>query len=234
MALAGRGPVAAVDRDPVAMILAKANIEALSGGVSDENSFQCDSIEDFVVHILQVPAWHIDPDRRPSGRRTTKVMLHEPPPEVLQRLLSLNPNGAIKLASAADMAESFWKEAELEWISRRRQCRQLVAWFGSLAEHRGRHRATVLRNTPDFSPQVAATFVGEPNVDIAVAPKIGRYVYEPDAAVLAAKLEGALRCITICERLPRASPILPATNRLARRPSTVSKCWKLSPTTCVP
>ena len=31
MALAGRGPVAAVDRDPVAMILAKANIEALSG-----------------------------------------------------------------------------------------------------------------------------------------------------------------------------------------------------------
>ena len=160
--------------------------------MSDENSFQCASIEDFVVHIPQVPAWHIDPDRRPSGRRTTKVMLHEPPPDVLQRLLSLNPNGAIKLASAADMAESFWKEAELEWISRRRQCRQLVAWFGSLAEHRGRRRATVLRNTPDFSPQVAATFVGEPNVDIAVAPKIGRYVYEPDAAVLAAKLESAL------------------------------------------
>jgi hypothetical protein len=119
-------------------------------------------------------------------------MLHEPAPEVLQRLLSLNPQGAIKLAPAADLEEAWWQEAELEWISRRRQCRQLVAWFGGLVEHPGRRRATVLRNTPDFSPQVAATFVGEPNVDIAVASRIGRYVYEPDAAVLAAKLEGAL------------------------------------------
>jgi len=191
-ALAGRGAVLAVDRDPVAMILAKANIKALSGRVSEDDSFQCASIEDFVVHITQASAWHIDPDRRPSGRRTTKVMLHEPAPEVLQRLLSLNPQGAIKLAPAADLEEAWWQEAELEWISRRRQCRQLVAWFGGLVEHPGRRRATVLRNTPDFSPQVAATFVGEPNVDIAVASRIGRYVYEPDAAVLAAKLEGAL------------------------------------------
>ena len=42
--------------------------------------------------------------------------------------------------------------------------------------------------------QVAATFVGQPHVECPVAPRIGRHVFEPDAAILAAKLEGALAC----------------------------------------
>ncbi len=140
----------------------------------------------------EMSAWHIDPDRRPGGGRTTQVKLHDPGPDVLARLLEVCPHGAIKLAPAADLVEPWWAKAELEWVSRRRQCRQLVAWFGRLAEHPGRRRATVVRNASDFTLEVAATFVGEPNVEITIAPIIGRYVFEPDPAVLAAKLEGDL------------------------------------------
>jgi hypothetical protein len=88
--------------------------------------------------------------------------------------------------------EPWWADAELEWISRRRQCRQLVAWFGKLAEYPGRRRATIVRASDDFIPHVKATVVGQPNVESTIAPKIGRFIFEPDPAVLAAKLEGGL------------------------------------------
>jgi hypothetical protein len=192
IALAQRGPVVAVDRDPVALLLAQANLEAVGARSVGGHSFETATVDEFLDCFPNLAAWHIDPDRRPSGNRTTKVMLHEPGPGVLARMLSLCPNGAIKLAPAADLAEPWWADAELEWISRRRQCRQLVAWFGRLAEHTGCRRATVIRASNDFSPDAAATFVGEPNVETAIAPKIGRYVFEPDPAVLAAKLEGCL------------------------------------------
>src|SRR5262249_44116199 len=80
-----------------------------------------------------------------------------------------------------------------EWISRARQCRQLVAWFGQLAKHPGQRRATILRSAETSDEvEIAATFVGQPNVECPIVPQISRYVLEPDAAVLAAKLEGAL------------------------------------------
>jgi SAM-dependent methyltransferase len=193
LALARRGPVIGVDRDPVAVLLAEANAQAVLDRVGTVAfRFETTPVDSAMPICSEISAWHIDPDRRPGGGRTTQVKLHEPGPDVLARLLEVCPHGAIKLAPAADLVEQWWADAELEWISRRRQCRQLVAWFGRLAEHPGRRRATVIRNTSDFSPDIAATFVGEPNVEIALAPKIGRYVFEPDPAVLAAKLEGDL------------------------------------------
>ncbi len=151
----------------------------------------CDDVKNF--SLANFEAWHIDPDRRPTGRRTTRINLHEPGPEVLKGLLMTCPSGAIKLAPAATFEEPWWKEAELEWISRDRQCRQLVAWFGALAQHSGKRRATKVRGgSNERSNTIAASFIGQPNLESAVAPKLGRYVFEPDPAVLAAKIEGAL------------------------------------------
>jgi hypothetical protein len=82
----------------------------------------------------------------------------------------------------------------LEWISRTRLCRQLVAWFGSLPSEPGRRRATRLsHNLTASGPElVVGSFVSSPHIDVEVACAIGRYVFEPDAAVLAADLTGAL------------------------------------------
>jgi hypothetical protein len=188
MALAHRGRGMGVDRDPVAGLCAKANLEAV--GISD-GAVVTKDVD--ATDINDVAAWHIDPDRRPEGRRTTKVALAEPGPDILAHLVNKSRSAAIKLAPAADLAAPWWQEAELEWISRTRQCRQLVAWFGELAQHPGQRRATILRaaETPG-EVQVAATFVGQSNVECSIAPQLGRYVFEPDAAILAAKLEGAL------------------------------------------
>jgi hypothetical protein len=188
MALAKRGPAHGIDRDPIAAVCAKANLGAV--GASD-GTVATTEVE--AADLDHVAAWHIDPDRRPAGRRTTKAALADPAPEVLGQLLNKSPSAAIKLAPAAGLDEPWWAEAELEWISRARQCRQLVAWFGPLAVHPGHRRATILRavETSD-EVQVAATFVGQPLFECPIAPHIGRHVFEPDAAILAAKLESTL------------------------------------------
>jgi hypothetical protein len=181
LALARRGAVVGVERDPVSALLAKANLAAnrLSGSVAIEDAAE--------VNVAACAAWHIDPDRRPSGRRTTRVELHEPGLDVLERLLSENEQAAIKLAPAATFPDAWAERAELEWISRRGSCRQLVAWFGALASHRGQRRASIVGGDADD----VHTLVGMANVEIPPRA-IGRYVMEPDVAVLAARLTGEL------------------------------------------
>ena len=92
MALSGRGPVRAVDRDPATAILVAANLR-------DQSTAEVITSDVRESSLGNSAAWHIDPDRRPAGRRTTKVALHEPGPEVLARLLAACPDGAIKFSA---------------------------------------------------------------------------------------------------------------------------------------
>jgi len=189
MALARRGQAVGFDRDPVAATLAQANCRAVLG--ADEATARraqvvVAEVEPSALH--GVAAWHIDPDRRSRGRRTTRVEYYEPGPEQIDRLLERQPSAAVKLAPAAEVPQAWSPRAELEWIGRHRQCRQLVAWFGELAKHPGLRRATVLGKTS----QECRTFTGMPGEFPPIAAGVQRYVFEPDAAVLAANLAGAL------------------------------------------
>ncbi|HJT33237.1 MAG TPA: hypothetical protein VJ783_14430, partial [Pirellulales bacterium] len=121
------------------------------------------------------------------GRRTTWVENYRPGLPVMERLLATCRAAAIKLAPAAEPPANWQIEAELEWISRGGECRQLVAWFGPLARTAGCRRATVL--TKRAAPR---SLVGDPYTPLPVAKEFGRYLAEPDAAVLAAGLTGAL------------------------------------------
>ncbi len=241
MALARRGPAVGVDRDRTTATLAAANLRTASAaaplplgeGREEGNRVVVDDIGN--IDVTGFDTWHLDPDRRPAGRRTTRVALHEPGPAVIARLLAECRNGAVKLAPAAvlddvsgDRSDSSiaaipWREAELEWIARKRQCRQLVAWFGSFAQAPAQRRATLLASDLSTMDEhlVLASFVGVPGQDLPVASQIGRFVFEPDSAVLAANLTGALAAqyglrslaggvtyLTADE--PRGSPLLAA------------------------
>lgn len=186
LALARRGPTVGVDRDPVAATCADANLRVITPGGQRHSGSRVVQDDAEQAAVATATAWHIDPDRRPEGKRTTRVALHEPGPKTIERLLALNESGAVKLAPAAVWPEAWNERAEFEWISRDGQCRQLVAWFGSLAHARGRRSATVLSRT---GPR---TIVGARPAQPAIGTRLGRYVFEPDAAVLAAGLCGAL------------------------------------------
>ncbi|MEX0586481.1 MAG: hypothetical protein WD176_07550, partial [Pirellulales bacterium] len=130
---------------------------------------------------------HIDPNRRPAGKRTTRVDLYEPGPEVIDRLRGRQPSVAVKLAPAAVLPDAWTAEAEQEWISHDGECKQLVAWFGSVAAGSAQRRATRLTNDGR-----SYTIVGEPNIPIPLASAVRRWLFEPDPAVLAAGLSGAV------------------------------------------
>ena len=174
--------ICAVDLDPIAAVLAAANLSAC--GCTGATVAALDAA---AFPVGDYAAWHIDPDRRPAGRRTSRVELFSPALEVIERLLAQNGNAAIKLAPAALAPPSWGEVAELEWLGSRGECRQQVAWFGSLARHPGQLSATIVdaRGGP-------RTVVGRSAEPIPLAAKLGRFLYEPHAAVLAAKLEGTL------------------------------------------
>jgi hypothetical protein len=188
LGLAQRGPVRGVDCDPVAALFAQANLASAPGSPADPPvQARIEVAEATVEHVRDAAAWHIDPDRRPRGRRTTRVELHEPGPDLIDQLRSVCPDAAVKLAPAATLPDSWTAEAELEWISQGGECRQLVAWFGRLANAAGSRTATVLRK--DQEPR---SLRGERDRPIPVAAALGRFVFEPDPAVLASGLVGAL------------------------------------------
>jgi hypothetical protein len=185
LALAARGPAVGVDLDPVAALLAEANARAL-GFSPGQFCAVVDNAASFEA-ITSFAAWHCDPDRRPDGRRTTRGELFEPPLPALDLLLGQNPEGAIKLAPAT-IAPPAWREAaELEWLGSRGECRQQVAWFGALTRHPGQQSATVVDAAGS-----ARTLVGTADEPVPIAAALGRYLYEPHAAVLAAKLTATL------------------------------------------
>lgn len=188
--LARRGPAIGVDRDPIAALLAETNVRLLAcDRASPRAQVQVADVAQFPLG--GVSAWHLDPDRRPRGRRTTHVEFHEPGLPVIERLLETSPGAAIKLAPGAEVPEPWPEQAELEWISRDRQCRQLVAWFGPLATPPGCRRATIVGSTLEGRGCVR-TLVGRDDEMPPVTGQVGRYLLEPDAAVLAAKLVGTL------------------------------------------
>jgi hypothetical protein len=201
LALAARGPVTGVDRDLALALLAAKNVtipqgehetplhhpaaQGRAGGTTPAGVIVGDVA---AFDVGNFAAWHIDPDRRPQGRRTTQVELHEPGPDVIDRLRMLCPQAAVKLAPAAVVPDAWAEVAEQEWISRAGQCRQLVCWFGSLAENPGSRRATIV----DRGWPVVRSIVGCADDEVPHAVALGRYIFEPDAAVLAAGLTATL------------------------------------------
>lgn len=203
-ALARRAPTLGVDRDPVTALLAEANAAVLGLAAADPSysdrksphragaEIRVDDVDRFALESLA--AWHLDPDRRVEGRRTTRPETYHPGPATVRWLLGQWPHAAIKLAPAARLSENWAAGAELEWISRAGECRQLVAWTGDLAGVPGQRRATLVGSGADQSATQGCvrTLTGPGGGRLAKAPRIGRYLFEPDAAVLAAALVSIL------------------------------------------
>jgi hypothetical protein len=186
LAIAEHSAAIGIDRNPVAAHLAAANAGAATRIANVDE-----------LDLADFDAWHIDPDRRTSGRRTTSLQHGAPSLATIERLLAQHPNAAVKLAPAAKVPTSWTKRCELEWISRGGECRQLVAWHGRLAHSSGQRRATVLPAACGLAPSAACgsaprTIIGSPQQPVPRAAQLDRYVFDVDPAVLAAGLQGVL------------------------------------------
>ncbi|HVK18507.1 MAG TPA: hypothetical protein VM533_16350 [Fimbriiglobus sp.] len=174
LAAAGHAAVA-VDRDPLRLRMAEANLAAYGLG----GRFVCDDA--LAADLSDCPAAFADPGRRPGGRRTLSLHDSEPPVAALVgRFTGAFPFG-VKVAPGFPKSELTDLDAGPEFISLGGELKECVLWFGPLRYDEA--RATVLPGSH--------TLVGDPNVAAAVGP-VGAFVYDPDPAVTRAGLVGEL------------------------------------------
>ncbi|MFF5552263.1 THUMP-like domain-containing protein [Streptomyces olivaceoviridis] len=171
--------VLAVDRDPLTAAVARANAEALGlAGLIEVR--EADVTE---VDTAGYDGVFVDPARRGGrgGGRATGGRVFDPeaysPPLSWAVATALKaPRAALKIAPGIPH-EVVPAAAEAEWISDGGDVKEAVLWFGTGAP--GAVRATLLPGP--------RTLLGRGLPDPAVRP-VGRYLYEPDGAVIRAHL----------------------------------------------
>ena len=172
VALAERCEVTAVDLNPAACLRAEWNAEVY--GVGSRVKTLCVD----VASLTEIAGLaHVDPDRRAgSGGRVSRVEDYEPGLPFLNELMTRCRGGAIKVGPASNFGGKF-DGVEIELISLAGECKEATIWFGALAGT-APFRATALPS--------GETIAGHPlDASAAIVP-LGRYIYDPDPAVVRA------------------------------------------------
>ncbi|MGW0655505.1 THUMP-like domain-containing protein [Streptomyces umbrinus] len=164
--------VLAVDRDPLTAAVARANADALGLGELIEVR-EADVTE---VSTAAYDAVFVDPARRGGRGRVFDPEAYSPPLSWAVRTAREAPLAALKIAPGIPH-ETVPAEAGAEWISDSGDVKEAVLWFGT--GEAGSVRATLLPGP--------RTLVGRGLPDPQVRP-LGRYLYEPDGAVIRAHL----------------------------------------------
>ncbi|MFI0543585.1 methyltransferase domain-containing protein [Streptomyces sp. WSLK1-3] len=163
--------VLAVDRDPLTAAAARANADALGlAGLIDVR--EADVTE---VDTASYDAVFVDPARRGGRGRIFDPEAYSPPLSWAVRAALNAPHAALKVAPGIPH-EAVPAQAEAEWISDGGDVKEAVLWFGTAP---GAVRATLLPGP--------RTLLGRGLPDPEVRP-VGRYLYEPDGAVIRAHL----------------------------------------------
>lgn len=182
IALAEAGlTVHAVELDPITAEMARYNLrEHPTSTVTVADAEQVD--------VSHVDAVFLDPARRTAGHRNTQRLTdsseYSPSLDFAFGLAERMPV-AIKLGPGFDRSE-IPQAAHAQWTSVDGEAVEMMLWFGALATPGVTRSALVLRGN-SLSELTAA-------VDSADAPvrELGEYLFEPDPAIIRARLIGDL------------------------------------------
>jgi hypothetical protein len=184
MSLARVGRCTGVDRDEIMCLLAQRNLEE----AAPPFDFSIRHEDAQAIQTSDFGAWHVDPDRRRDGRRSTNPQRFSPSLDWLSEWLGRHPHGAVKLAPGTRPPAPWERDYEFEWLGRGGECKQLLAWSGRLARAPGRRTATIVNRTGE----AIETLTGIPESLPPTAERPLHYLFEPDPTVLAAGLSGFL------------------------------------------
>jgi SAM-dependent methyltransferase len=173
IALAERAEVVAVDLDPLRLRLCDLNLRAY------QRRERARLIEaDALTVDLTDHAVFVDPDRRVDGRRQLSLSACQPP---LRDVLGRGPPSlpaCAKLAPGVPWSELSALNGEAEFVSLAGELKECVLWLGPYRQRA--RRATLLPSGESLSADEPAPSPG------CAAP--GRYLYDPDPAVIRAGL----------------------------------------------
>lgn len=164
--------VLAVDRDPATAAAARANAEALGLDELIEVR-EADVME---VDTAGYDAVFVDPARRGGRGRIFDPEAYSPPLSWAVEAARTAPRAAALKVAPGIPHEAVPDDAEAEWISDGGDVKEAVLWFGGTP---GAVRATLLPGPRTL----LGTGLPDPEVRTP-----GRYLYEPDGAVIRAHL----------------------------------------------
>lgn len=169
--------VIAVEKDPATAALATFNLAAFP-----HTKVVCADATDVSLEGIQ-GVW-LDPARREGRRRLSDPESWSPSLETTFSLLRRTPGGA-KLAPGIDRA-LLPEDMEWQWVSAHGEVVEVVVWSGVL-RRKGIGRSALVLTRGGAHEMVAETdSIDQP------AGAISDYVYEPDGAVIRARLIGDL------------------------------------------
>ncbi|WP_307835504.1 class I SAM-dependent methyltransferase [Streptomyces adelaidensis] len=168
--------VLAVDRDPLTAAVARANADAL--GLADLIEVREADVTE--VDVSPYDAVFVDPARRGGRGRIFDPEAYSPPLSWAVATALKAPRAALKIAPGIPH-EAVPAEADAEWISDGGDVKEAVLWFAAAA---GAGAESSVRATLLPGPH---TLHGRGLPDPGVRPP-GRYLYEPDGAVIRAHL----------------------------------------------
>lgn len=174
--------VAALDRDPLRLEMARANLAAYGRGA---HFVQTDLTDALPLAVRRIPAAFFDPARRGDGQRIFSVRETSPPLDVIDewpfRALAVKLSPGVGLDELRPYTDG---GAGVEFVSLGGELKEAVLWCGDWA-FAGRWAS---RLEPDGA--------GETLIPAQVpAPELSTpraYLYEPDPAVIRAGLLGEL------------------------------------------
>ncbi|MDO9395112.1 MAG: class I SAM-dependent methyltransferase [Herbiconiux sp.] len=178
-------PVVGVELDEVTAALASYNLAAFPHASvvhGDAESFE----------LADDDAVYLDPARRTAGSgsntRLSRPEDYSPSVDFAFRLAADRPTG-VKLGPGFDR-ELIPVGAEAQWVSVDGQAVEMGLWFGALARPGIRRSALVLQTggTGAGSHELSAP-ADSPDAEVRA---LGEYLYEPDGAVIRARLIGEL------------------------------------------
>ena len=172
---------AGIDLDPVRVAVAQANLDALglAGAVRVGDATTLDTAMFDIAFA--------DPARRTGAGRSFDVEAWLPPWSFVERLLS----GGIRLGACVKVAPGIPHSlvpagVEAEWVSDHGEVKEATLWSGALATTR--RRATVIGDGG------LATLTKDDDPGAGVR-EVGRFLYEPDGAVIRAGLVTAVAAV---------------------------------------
>lgn len=166
--------VSGVERDPLTAAVARANLAALGLTGAHLGDATANDPRGYAAVFC-------DPARRTTGgtrRRIFDPAAYSPPLPTAVDLAGRGRGGCLKVAPGIPH-EAVPDGAEAEWVSWHGAVKEAVLWLGAFAGP-ATHRATLL-------PSGATLFRDAGLAAPDVAP-VGRYLYEPDGAVIRAHL----------------------------------------------
>jgi hypothetical protein len=169
--------VTAVERDEVTAAIAAYNLAPWSNARvehADAESFDLNGIDGV----------YLDPGRRDGSTRLKNPRDWSPSLDFAFELATRLPTG-IKLGPGVDRG-LIPKDAEAQWVSADRAVVELGVWFGPLAREGVRRAALVI------TEHGTAELTGRGDSEDAEVGALGEYVYEPDGAIIRARLIGDL------------------------------------------